>query len=180
MARRRRSSSEVDLQAVLRFLADADEPDYQTIVTWVKEVFGCKERAAKDTVSILAKRGWVGVLPIPADRRRKRYVLTEKGRSDMSGSFGQGALARGRRHYSTCLSGTGRQRQAATRAAGPNDLAEALEAEARLRFSGRKSDDLIRTLGTTSRPLRRRRPSALRTRLRVELLGEGQSEQKSD
>ena len=100
----------------------------------------------------------------------------------MRGSFGQGALTRGRRRHSTCLSGTGRRRQAARRAAGTNELAEALEAESRYLFAGRTNADLIQALGAPGRLLhsQRRRPSPLRARLQAELLREGHPAQREE
>jgi hypothetical protein len=184
VARRRKRPSKVDLQAVLRYLADANGPEYQALVAWIEQTFGCRERAAKDNVAILVKGNWVEALPLPSDRRRKRYVLTEKGRADMRGSFGQGALARGRRRHSTCLSGTGRRRQAAQRAAGRNELAEVLEAERRYLFAGRTNADLIQALGGPGRLLplhsQRRKPSPFRARLQAELLGEGHRDPRGE
>jgi DNA-binding MarR family transcriptional regulator len=128
MARRRRSPSKIDLQAVLRFIAAADNVGYTPLITWITTTFACRERAAKDNLSVLVQGGWVAAVPVPDDRRRRRYVVTEKGRADMRGVFGEGALKRGRRRYSTCLSGGARRRQAARRVQGPSELAEALEA----------------------------------------------------
>jgi len=38
---------------VLRYLVDANGPDYQTLLSWIEQTFACRERAAKDSVSIL-------------------------------------------------------------------------------------------------------------------------------
>jgi DNA-binding MarR family transcriptional regulator len=177
MARRRKSPSKIDLQAVLRFIAAApDGVGCAPLVTWITATSGCRERAAKDNVSILAKGGWVAALPMPGDRRRKRHVITDKGRSDMRGHFGEGALRRGRRRYSTCLSGAARRRQAA-RVNGMNELEEALENETRRLFGGLTYAELTPPLGPEGKlpPLRvrpRKRPR-FEARLRAELLGEG-------
>jgi hypothetical protein len=66
----------------------------------------------------------------------------------MRGAFGEGAVKRGRRRYSTCLSGSGRRRQAVSHGAEPNELAEALEAHGRRLFAGFSYLDLVRRLGT--------------------------------
>lgn len=176
MARRRRSPSKVDLQKVLRFLAEASERDYDSLIIWIEETFGCRARAAKDNIAILVRGGWVAAVPVQDDHRRKRYTLTEKGRADMVGAFGEGALTRGRRRYSTCLSGDARRRQAARRAAGTNELVEALEANARRLFGGLTYAELTPPLGPDGKPpplrLRTRKPSRFGARLRAELLGE--------
>jgi hypothetical protein len=79
MARRRKSPAKIDLQAVLRFIADADDGvEYTPLITWIMATFGCHERAAKDNISILGRGGWVAALAIPDDRRRKRYIVTDK------------------------------------------------------------------------------------------------------
>jgi DNA-binding MarR family transcriptional regulator len=158
---------------VLRFLAEGDKADYPTLLAWIQETFHCKERAAKDAVSILVKGGWVDALRLPSDRRRKRYLLTEKGRADMQGSFSKAALQGGRRRHSTCLNAKGRRRQAARFLPGKDELVDALEAEARRLFAGRTDLDLIQSLAPHASLLSpaRRCPSRFRTRLRAELLG---------
>jgi hypothetical protein len=109
----------------------------------------------------------------PPDRRRRRYVLTEKGRSDLRGHFGEGALRRGRRRYSTCLSGTARRRQA-LRIEAVDELADAFENETRHLFGGLTKAELTQ-LGSNDllqfRVHRRRRPG-FDAFLRAELLGE--------
>jgi DNA-binding MarR family transcriptional regulator len=181
MPRRRKSPSKIDLQALLRFIAASpDGIRYAPLVTWITATFGCRERAAKDNISILVKGAWVSALPMPEDRRRKRYIVTEKGRSDMRGHFGEGALRRGRRRYSTCLSGAARRRQAA-RVNGMNELEEALENEPRRLFGGLTYAELTQPLGADGRPprllvrplsVRTRARSRFEARLREELLGE--------
>jgi DNA-binding MarR family transcriptional regulator len=174
MPRRRKSPSKVDLQAVLLFMDAAEGVGYGGLVVWIMTTFGCCERAAKDNVSILVKGRWIAALQDPADRRRRRYVLTEKGRSDMRGHFGEGALRRGRRRYSTCLSGTARRRQA-LRIEAVDELADALENETRHLFGGLTYTELIQ-LGPNDRlpfRVRRRRRPGFDGRLREELLGEG-------
>lgn len=174
MARRRRSQSKVDLQAVLRFIAAADGVGYAPLVAWIMVTFGCRERAAKDNISVLVKGRWVAALQDPDDRRRRRYVVTEKGRSDMDGHFGEGALRRGRRRYSTCLSGAARRRQA-LRVEAVDELAEALEDEGRRLFGGLTYAELTQPLSPNGRlPFRapRRTRTRFETRLREELLGE--------
>jgi DNA-binding MarR family transcriptional regulator len=173
MPRRRKSPSKVDLQAVLCFIGAAKGFGYGPLVAWIMATFGCCERAAKDNVSILVKGRWVAALQDPADRRRRRYVLTEKGRSDMRGHFGEGALRRGRRRYSTCLSGTARRRQA-LRIEAVDELADALENETRHLFGGLTYAELTQ-LGPDGRlPFRVRRRTRPRfdAPLRAELLGE--------
>jgi DNA-binding MarR family transcriptional regulator len=134
----------------------------------------CRERAAKDNISILVKGSWVAARPVPDDRRRKRYVVTEKGRSDMRGHFGEGALRRGRRRYSTCLSGAARRHQA-LRIQAVDELADAFEKETRRLFGGLTYAELTQPLGPDGRlPFRvptRTRPG-FDARLRAELLGE--------
>jgi hypothetical protein len=94
----------------------------------------------------------------------------------MRGVFGQGALMRGRARHSTCLSGKARRRQAAQQAAGPNELAEALEANARHLFAGLTPGDVIQVLRTPRSQLAlgfpSLRSSPFRARLRTELLGD--------
>jgi hypothetical protein len=136
VARGRKSPSKVDLQAVLRSVATRDRVEAAELVAWIVEAFGCGARAAKDNVSVLVQGGWLAREREEHDRRRLRYAITEKGREDMVGSFGRAALERGRRCYSTCLSGASRRRQAARRARAENPLATTLEAEARSLFAG--------------------------------------------
>jgi hypothetical protein len=175
MAARKKSPSKVDLQEVLRFVAARNWVESAELVAWIVETFGCLERAAKDNVSVLAQGGWLARERDERDRRRLRYALTAKGREDMVGSFGGAALQRGRRCYSTCLSGASRRRQAARRARAENSLAQALEAEARSLFAGVDTALLTRQFMAgggfgTLRRLRER--SAFRARLRCELLGQ--------
>lgn len=74
-------------------------------------------RAAKDNVSVLLKGGWIEKRTHSSEQRRASYRLTEKAHADMGGTFGRTALKRGRRLYSTCLSGRARSHQAARRKA---------------------------------------------------------------
>jgi hypothetical protein len=178
MATRRKSPSKVDLQAVLRFVAAREWVESAELMAWIVEAFGCRERAAKDNVSVLVQGGWLGRERDEHDRRRLRYAITEKGREDMVGSFGQAALQRGRRCYSTCLSGASRRRQAAPRARAENPLAQALEAEGRRLFAGVDTALLTRQFiaggGFGTLTLLHKR-SRFRASLRHELLGEGRS-----
>jgi hypothetical protein len=144
MAARRKTPSKIDLQAVLRYVGERKVVSSDELRRWIIETFGCGERAAKDALSVLVRGGWLTKLRDERDRRRSRYLLTEKGREDTVGMFGQGALERGRRIHSTCLSGTGRRRQAARRQAAENPLAQALEAEARHLFGGVDTAELTR------------------------------------
>jgi DNA-binding MarR family transcriptional regulator len=159
---------------VLRFIGAAESVGYAPLVAWIMATFGCRERAAKDNVSILVKGRWVAALQGLDDRRRRRYVLTEKGRSDMRGHFGESALGRGRRRYSTCLSATARRRQA-NRINAADALAEATEDETRRLFGGLTFAELTQPIGRNGRlpfgVTRRRRPR-FEGRLREELLGE--------
>jgi hypothetical protein len=91
MATRRKSPSKVDLQAVLRFVAAREWVESAELMAWIVEAFGCRERAAKDNVSVLVQGGWLGRERDEHDRRRLRYAITEKGREDMVGSLGQAA-----------------------------------------------------------------------------------------
>ena len=131
MAARRKSPSKVDLQAVLRFIGSQEEVAYAPLIAWITRTFDCRERTAKDNVSVLVKGGWLAKRTDPSEQRRASYKLTEKGHADMSGTFGRTALRRGRRLYSTCLSGRARTRQAARREAAQNPLAKVLEARVR-------------------------------------------------
>jgi len=174
MPRRRKSPSKVDLQAVLRFISAADGIGYAPLIAWIMATFGCRERAAKDNISILVKSRWVEALRNPDDRRRKRYVLTEKACSDMRGHFGEGALKRGRRRYSTCLNRAARRRQR-LRIPAADELADALEDETRRLFGGLTYAELTQPLGPGGRlpfqvPMRKR--PRFDARLREELLGE--------
>ena len=71
----------------------------------------------------------------------------------------RGALRRGRRRYSTCLSGAARRRQAA-RIEAIDELAETLENETRRLFGGLTLAELTPPLGADGRPP----PLRLRTR----------------
>lgn len=175
MAARRTSSSKIDLQSVLRFIASREKVEYAPLIAWITKTFDSRERAAKDNVSVLMKGGWLEKRDNTNDRRRTRYALTEKGKSDMAGSFGRTALARGRRLYSTCLSGSARRRQAAKRLAADNPLAKAVEGEARHPFGDAQTDRLLQELVTSGgvRATKRYRTrSPLAVTLRRELLGE--------
>jgi hypothetical protein len=90
MRRRRKSPSQVDLQAVLRFIAATDGVAYTPLVALITATFGCRDRAAKDNISVLVKGGWLP--PFGTRTTCKRYVLTQKGRADMRRHFGEGAL----------------------------------------------------------------------------------------
>jgi DNA-binding PadR family transcriptional regulator len=182
MAARRKTPSKIDLQAVLRHVGEHNVVPSDELRRWMMETFDCKKRAAKDALSVLVRGGWLTKSRAERDRRRSRYSLTEKGREDTVGIFGQGALMRGRRYYSTCLSGAGRRRQAARRQAAENPLAETLEAEARSLFGGLDTVELTRQFiagggfGTGKR-LHKRSP--FRAMLRRELLGENRPESRS-
>jgi hypothetical protein len=174
VAARRNSPSKVDLQAVLRFVGAQDGIESAELVAWIVETSGCGERAAKDNVSILVQGGWLARERDERDRRRLRYATTEKGREDMVGSFGRAALERGRRCYSTSLSGASRRLQAARRARAENPLAQAFEAEGRSLFAGIDTALLTRQFmaGGGFGTLRRRRErSPFRAMLKHELLG---------
>jgi Winged helix DNA-binding domain len=175
MAARRKTPSKVDLQAVLHYVGERNVVSSDELRRWIVETSDCRERAAKDALSVLVRGGWLTKSRDEHDRRRSRYSLTEKGREDTVGMFGQGALERGRRLHSTCLSSAGRRRQAARRQAAENPLAEAVEAEARQLFGGIDTTELARQfiagggLGTRKRLDLR---SPFRAMLRRELLGE--------
>jgi len=175
---RSKSPSKVDLQAVLRFVEARNWVESAEFIAWIVETFGCRTRAAKDNVSVLVQGGWLARERDERDRRRLRYAITEKGREDMFGSFGRAALDRGRRCYSTCLSGASRRRQAARRARAENPLAQALELEARRLFAGIDTARLTRQFiagGGFGTLRRRHKGSPFRARLRDELLGQGRS-----
>jgi hypothetical protein len=92
----------------------------------------------------------------------------------MGGYFGEGALRRGRRRYSTCLSGAARRCQA-LRVEAVDELAEAVEDEGRRLFGGLTFAELTQPLDPNGRlpfriPLRTR--TRFDARLRAELLGE--------
>jgi hypothetical protein len=178
MAARRKSPSKVDLQAVLRFVARRDWVESAELVAWIVETFGCRERAAKDNASVLVQGGWLAREREERDRRRLRYAITEKGQEDIVGSFGRAALERGRRCYSTCLSGASRRRQAARRARAENPLAQALETEGRRLFAGVDRALLTRQFvagGGFGTLRRRHKRSRFRASLRHELLGQEHS-----
>ena len=172
MAARRNTTSTIELQAVLRFVARYAFVRAGELIRWMVAAFGCGVRAARDNLTVLVRGGWLARSRDQNDRRRVRYTVTEKGRADMQGTFGRGALKRGRKRYSTCLSGTARVHQA--RFAEPNPLAEALEAEIRSLFGNVDAAELTRKFimgggfGTVRR-LNKRSP--FRTTLQRELLG---------
>jgi hypothetical protein len=175
VAARRKSPSKVDLQAVLRHLDKSDGVGSAALVAWIVQTFQCRERAAKDNLAVLARGGWTDKDREASDRRRVLYTLTEKGRADASGGFGRAALRRGRRLYSTCLSGKARERQAARREAADNPLARTLEAEARHLYGGPEAEGLIRELMADVRlqtAARYHRRSPFRARVRKQLLSE--------
>ena len=184
MAARRTSPSKVDLQAVLRMIASEGEVTYGRLIGWTTRKFDCRERAAKDNVSVLLKGGWIEKRTDPSEQRRASYKLTEKGHADMSGTFGRTALRRGRRLYSTCLSRRARTRQAARREAAQTPLATALEAHARTLFGGPQADRTLRSFvaaGGLLTTQRTRRQSPLARTLRSEILGErAQDRHESD
>src|SRR5215211_2035248 len=132
VAARRNTTSKIELQAVLRFVACYAFVRAGELIRWMVAAFGCGVRAARDNLTVLVRGGWLARSRDQNDRRRVRYTVTEKGRADMQGSFGRGVLKRALKRYSTCLSGTARARQA--RIAKPDALAEALEAEMRSLF----------------------------------------------
>jgi DNA-binding MarR family transcriptional regulator len=165
--------SKIDLQAVLRFVAAHPSTAADELVGWMVDAFGCRERAARDNLTVLVRGGWLERRRDERDRRRICYALTDKGREDMQGSFGQSLLKRARKRYSTCLSGSARARQA--RMGEPTPLAEALEAQARSLFGSIDTAELTRQFIAgggpgTSKRLRERSP--FRAALRRELLGE--------
>ena len=175
MAARRTRPSKVDLQAVLRMIASREEVAYGPLIGWITRTFDCRERAAKDNVSVLLKGGWIDKRTHSSEQRRASYTLTEKGHADMTGNFGRTPLKRGRRLYSTCLSGRGRTRQAARRKAAQNPLAIAREAQARTLFGGAQAERTLRSLvaaGGLLTTRRTHRQSPLGRTLRFELLGE--------
>jgi hypothetical protein len=91
------------------------------------------------------------------------------------GSFGHGALVRGRRLYTTSLSGDARRRHAARREAAESPLARAREEEARYLFGGPGTDEMLRqlmTVGSFRSATRRRVPTRFEIQIRRELLGE--------
>ena len=59
MAARRTSPSKVELQVVLRFIASQEQVAYAPLIGWITRTFDCRERAAKDTVSVLLRGGWI-------------------------------------------------------------------------------------------------------------------------
>jgi hypothetical protein len=56
VAARRKSPSKVDLQAVLRLVAAREWVESAELIPWIVETFACRERAAKDNVSVLVRR----------------------------------------------------------------------------------------------------------------------------
>jgi hypothetical protein len=174
MAARRTSPGKVELQTVLRFIASQEEVAYAPLIGWMTRTFDCRERAAKDNVSVLLKGGWIEKRTHSSEQRRASYRLTGNGHADMAGTLGRTALKRGRRLYSTCLSGRARTRQAAKRQAAPNPLAIALEARARTLYGGAHADRTLRHVVAAGGLLTRRthRRSPLARTLRFELLGE--------
>lgn len=181
MAARRKTTSKIDLQAVLRFVAADPLVPSDELIGWMVATFECGERAARDNVAVLVRGGWLARSRDEEDRRRVRYAVTKKGWEDMEGAFGRGLLTRARKRYSACLSGTARARQA--RMTEPSPLAEVLEAQTRSLFGRLDTAELTRQFiagggfGTSKRLLER---SPFRATVRRELLGEAHTDPLTD
>ena len=59
----------LDLAAIGDFVAGRGSVEYGTAVIWIRKTFDCRERSAKDALSILVKGGWVATNPDPTDSK---------------------------------------------------------------------------------------------------------------
>jgi DNA-binding MarR family transcriptional regulator len=80
-----RKGMKLDLPYLLAFVSTCPGIPYSSVlIPAMRRRFGCKTRAAQDALRILIEGGWVIRVDDQADRRRKIYVVTDKGRRDLS------------------------------------------------------------------------------------------------
>jgi DNA-binding MarR family transcriptional regulator len=92
----------IDLVQVAEHLEHQEGVDHGVLVFWICDTFTCRERTAKDLVSVLIRGGWAESVADQADRRLRTYRLTAGGREDLSTDIGRRAIRAGRRKFSTC------------------------------------------------------------------------------
>jgi hypothetical protein len=79
-----RKSIKLDIPYVLDFVAACPGTAHSSIlIPAMRRRFGCKTRAAQDALRILIDGGWLLRADDESDRRRKIYVVTDKGRRDL-------------------------------------------------------------------------------------------------
>ena len=76
--------------------------DYRVLVAWVRQNFGCGERAAKDALGILVTGGWAEARGGQSDGRLRSYSLTAGGHEDLGTGVGRSAIRGSRKRFSTC------------------------------------------------------------------------------
>ena len=69
----------IDLAVALLLICSTPDEEYAALVVRFQETFGCRERAAKHALGILAKGGWAEARVVKSDRRRRAYRITEAG-----------------------------------------------------------------------------------------------------
>jgi hypothetical protein len=92
----------IDLVQVAEHLEHQGGVDHGALISWICLAFACKERTAKDLVSILVRGCWAESVSDRPDRRLRTYKLTAGGREDLGSSVGRSAIRSGRRKFSTC------------------------------------------------------------------------------
>ena len=118
------------LDCALELIAGGDGNGYDEIVTLIAERFACSRRAAKDALSILKSAGYVEPKQNRADRRRRSYRVTGRGRRVLGHASGELLLRFARKLLTTCPSRRGLARQRALAESG--GLEETLEDAERL------------------------------------------------
>jgi len=92
----------IDLVQVAEYVGESEGVEYSALVTWICETFECRERAAKDSLSILVKGGWAEARGGQSDGRSRTYHLTPGGHEDLATDIGRSAVRSARRRFSTC------------------------------------------------------------------------------
>jgi DNA-binding MarR family transcriptional regulator len=79
-----RRGIKLDLPLVLDFVATCPTTAHSSVlIPAMRRRFGCKTRAAQDALRILIEGGWLERKDDDTDRRRKLYVVTDLGRTDL-------------------------------------------------------------------------------------------------
>ena len=92
----------IDLIKVAEHVRDHEGVDYRVLVAWVRQNFGCGERAAKDALGILVTGGWAEARGGQSDGRLRSYSLTAGGHEDLGTGVGRSAIRGSRKRFSTC------------------------------------------------------------------------------
>src|SRR5262245_22078542 len=94
--RRRSANEKIDLLKVLEMIGNDPGIRYGDCVAWFKGWLHCSKSAVNDTLTVLSDAGCLIVETDPADRRLRRYRISEQGQLILASPYGSALLLHAR------------------------------------------------------------------------------------